>query len=184
MKMTSAILLALVVFSNIAQAAPRYTGIGCNDDGTKCIAGKPSKRVLKWSKKGTVDELGQKCEKFLANIEARKNVIAKNRNVQLKYENFVYSWSRDLEANGQAKIICEVELHSETNVKFESKIVKKFYWVCENEDSAGICKNYFSDCEKARDQQLKDPSVLDATIYTGATILQGPLCEIATVRFK
>lgn len=185
MKRTLAALFSLMVMGQIAQAAPYYTGIGCNEEGTKCIAGKPSGRVLKWSKKGTTQELGERCEKFLDNIEARKKVIAKSRKVELKYKEFHYSWSSELQANGQAKIICSVEIHSEVpDVKIKAKIEQKMFWVCDNKESVGICKHYMSECEAARDQLLRDPSVLDATIYKGASLLQGELCEIAAARFK
>ncbi|WII72144.1 hypothetical protein QJS83_16905 [Bdellovibrio sp. 22V] len=185
MKKTLAALFSLMMLGNIAQAAPYYTGVGCNEDGTRCTFGKPSGRVLNWSKKGTVQELGERCEKFINNIESRKNEIAKSQKVDLKYKNFTYSWSSEIEANGQAKIICRVELHSEIpTVKFDSKIVKKFFWVCENKDSAGICAHYFNECEAARDEALRSSDVLDATIYTGASLLQGQLCEIVTVKFK
>ncbi|WP_374078217.1 hypothetical protein [Bdellovibrio bacteriovorus] len=185
MKKTLAALFSLLALSSVAQAAPYYTGVGCNEEGTRCTFGKPSKRVLNWSKKGTVQELGERCEKFLGNIEARKKEIAKNQKVELKYKNFTYSWSRDLQENGQAKIICRVEIHSELpDVKIESKIEKKFFWVCDNKDSAGICAHYMSECEAARDEALRDPEVLDSTIYFGGSLLQGQICEIVTAKFK
>lgn len=185
MKKTLAALLCVLALGNVAQAAPYYTGVGCNEEGTRCTFGKPSGRVLNWSKKGTVAELGERCEKFINHIEARKNEIAKSKKVELKYKNFTYSWSRDIQADGRAKIICNVELHSElADVKFDSRIAKKFYWVCENKDSAGVCAHYMSECEAAREEALRDGEVLDATIYLGASLLQGQICEVATVKFK
>lgn len=184
MKKTLAVLFLLVA-GNIAQAAPYYTGVGCNEEGTRCTFGKPSGRVLNWSKKGTVQELGERCEKFIANIDARKNEIAKSQRVELKYKNFTYRWTNDVQEDGRAKIVCSVELHSElADVKFDSKIVKKFYWVCENKDQGGVCAHYFDECETARDEALRDSSVLDATIYRGASLLQGSICEIVTVKLK
>lgn len=185
MKKTLAALFSLLALSSVAQAAPYYTGVGCNEEGTRCTFGKPSKRVLNWSKKGTVQELGERCEKFINTIEARKNEIAKSKKVELKYKNFTYSWSNDIQEDGRAKIVCRVELHSELpDVQFDSKIVKKFFWVCENKDSAGICAHYEDECQAARNEALRDTEVLDATIYRGASLLQGEICEIVTVKFK
>ncbi|MEK2644497.1 hypothetical protein [Bdellovibrio sp. BCCA] len=185
MKKTLAALFSLLALSSVASAAPYYTGVGCNEEGTRCTFGKPSGRVLNWSKKGTVQELGERCEKFINNIEARKNEIAKSQRVELKYKNFTYGYSQDIQEDGRAKIICSVELHSEVpEVKFDSRIVKKFFWVCESKDSAGICAHYVSECEAARDEALQDKNVLDATIYRGASLLQGSICEVVTVKFK
>lgn len=186
MKKTLWTFLGLLMASASVQAAPYYVGPGCNAEGTKCLFGKPSGRVMKWSKKGTIDELGARCEKFLSNIENRKNEIAKTHNVVLKYKDPVAYWSRDVdENNGQAKIVCSVELHSELpNVKLDGKIIKKLFWVCENEDTPGVCAHYERECEAARDEALKDKEVLDATIYRGASLVQGSICEITTVKFK
>lgn len=185
MKKTLATLFSLMILGNIAQAAPYYSGIGCNEEGTRCTFGKPSGRVLNWSQKGTVQELGEKCEKFIENIEARKNEIAKSRKIELKYKNFTYGFTRDVQADGRAKIVCSVELHSElADVKFDSKITEKFYWVCENKDSAGICAHYMDECEASRQNALRSSDVLDAKIQLGASLLQGQICEVVTVKFK
>jgi hypothetical protein len=185
MKKLIAIAISLMTFSQVVSAAPYYTGVGCNAEGTKCTFGKPSKRVLNWKKQGTIAELGKKCEKFLENIEARKNVIAQHRPAVLEYRNFHYSWSKKIDAEGQAQIICEVELHSELeNVKIVSETYQKFYYVCENAEQAGICKHLRSECEAVRDQALRDPSVLDATVYNGSSLAQGDICYIATAKFK
>ncbi|KHD88446.1 MAG: hypothetical protein OM95_09625 [Bdellovibrio sp. ArHS] len=184
MKKTLAVLFLLMA-GNMAQAAPYYAGVGCNEEGTRCTFGKPSGRVLNWSKKGTIQELGERCEKFINNIEARKNEISKSQKVELKYKNFTYSWSNEIQEDGRAKIVCAVELHSELpEVKFETKSVKRFFWVCENKDSAGVCAHYFDECEAVRDEALRDGSVLDATIYRGGSLLQGNICDIVTVKFK
>lgn len=186
MKKSLTALVALFLLSSIGQAAPYYTGIGCNEEGTSCIAGKPSKRVLQWSRKGTVDELGSRCEKFFENLEQRQRVIGSQRAIDLKYKNFTFSWvAGDLDQNGHAKIRCSIELHSEiADVKIVGEKVKSLYWVCENENSGGICKNYESDCETLRQQTLKDPTVLDATIYRGASLMQGNICDVVAARFK
>lgn len=180
-----AAVLSLLLLANVAHSAPYYTGVGCNEEGTRCTFGTPSKRVLNWSRKGTTKELGEKCEKFLQNIEDRKNEIAKSKNVVLKYKNFTYSWSRDLEENGQAKIVCNVEIHSElADVKVVPQTSKEFFWVCENEQSAGICRHYMSECEQARQEALKGVNVLDATIYMGGSLLQGVICTVATAKVQ
>ncbi len=185
MKKFMAVVLGLIAFSQSTFAAPYYTGIGCNAEGTACTFGKPSKRVLNWSKKGTIAELGAKCEKFLENIETRKNVIAQNQPVVLQYKNFHSSWSSESEPTGQAKIICKVEIHSELeNVKIISKTYKSMNWVCDNEQQAGICKHYMRECEAARDQALQDSRVLDATIYLGSSLAQGQICYVAAATFK
>lgn len=185
MKKIVTALISLMAFSQVVSAAPYYTGVGCNAEGTTCTFGKPSKRVLNWTKQGTITELGNKCEKFLANIEARKSVIAQQQQVVLGYKNFTYSWSKKIDANGQAQIICHVELHSELeNVKIISETYKKFNWVCETKDQPGICAHLRSECEAARDQALQNPEVLDATIYNGGSLAQGDICYVATAIFK
>lgn len=185
MKNILAALVSVIAFSQVVTAAPYYSGIGCNAEGTKCAFGKPSKRVLSWSKQGSVTELGNKCEKFLSNIEARKNVIAQNQNVVLAYKNFTYSWSNKIDSNGQAQIICQVELHSELeNVKIVSETYKKLNWVCETKEQPGICAHLRSECEALRDQALTDNAVLDATIYSGGSLAQGDICYVATAKFK
>lgn len=185
MKKFVAALISVVAFSQVVTAAPYYTGVGCNAEGTKCTFGKPSKRVLNWTKQGTVSELGNKCEKFLANIEGRKNIIAQNRPVVLDYRNFTYSWAKKIDQNGQAEIICQVEIHSELeNVKIVSETYKKLNWVCDTKDQPGICAHLKSECEALRDQALQDSTVLDATIYKGGSLAQGEICYVATAKFK
>lgn len=185
MKKTLATLISLMMLGSIAHAAPYYTGIGCNEAGDRCTFGKPSKRVLQWSRKGTTQELGERCEKFIQNIDTRKKDIASKRALELEYKKFTYSWSSDIDANGRAQIICNVELHSELeNVKIVGYKVKSLFWVCESQDSAGICKNYASDCEQIRQEALKGENVLDATIYRGGSLLQGNICDIVTATVK
>lgn len=185
MKTLLAAFISLVTFSQVVSAAPYYTGVGCNAEGRNCVFGKPSKRVLNWSKQGTIAELGSKCEKFLANIEARKNIIAQNQAVVLAYKNFTYSWSKKIDAQGQAQIICQVELHSELeNVKIVSETYKKMNWVCDSKEQPGICAHLRSECEAVREQALQDSTVLDATIYNGGSLAQGDICYIATAKFK
>lgn len=185
MKKKIAALLSLLMLGSIAHAAPYYTGVGCNETGDRCIFGKPSKRVLQWSRKGTTQELGERCEKFIESIDARKKDIASKRAFELEYKKFTYSWSSEIDNNGRAKIICSVELHSELeNVKIIGQKVKSLFWVCENKDDAGICKNYESDCERIRQEALKGENVLDATIYRGGSLLQGNICDIYTATVK
>ncbi len=176
---------SLLALSGGAYGAPYYAGIGCNAEGTRCTFGKPSERVLNWSKRGTAQEMGDRCQKFINQIEARKSEIAKARPVVMNYKNFTYRYSQDLDENGHAKIVCQVELHSEIpDVKFDSQSVKRFFWVCQEKNSHGPCAHAWSECEAARDEALLDKDVLDATIYVDASLLQGNMCEIATVKFK
>lgn len=185
MRKMMGLVLCWLMVSGVSQAAPYYTGVGCDEQGLNCTFGKPSGRVLNWSKKGTVAELGERCEKFITAIENRKNEIAKSRKIDLKYKNFTYSWSNDIQADGRAKIICRVELHSELpDVKLESKTVKNLFWVCENENSGGICRHYMKECEALRDQALNDKDVIDSTIYMGGSLLQGTICTVATAKVK
>lgn len=185
MKKIISALISVVAFSQVVTAAPYYTGVGCNAEGTKCTFGKPSKRVLDWTKQGTIAELGSKCEKFLAHIEARKNVIAQNRPVVLNYKNFTYRWSNKIDASGQAEIVCRIELHSELeDVKIISETYKKLNWVCETKDQPGICAHLRSECEALRDETLQDSTVLDATIYKGGSLAQGEICYVVTAKFK
>lgn len=186
MKKSLTALVALFLLSSIGHAAPYYTGVGCNEEGTSCTFGKPSKRVLQWSRQGTVEEMGPRCEKFFANIDARQRVIGTQRNIELKYKNFNYSWiAGQVDENGQAKIRCHIELHSEiADVKIVGEKVKSLFWVCPDQGAVGICKNYESDCEAIRQQALKDPTVLDATIYRGGSLLQGNICDVVAAKFK
>lgn len=179
------LLFALLVVSPGALAAPYYTGLGCNEEGTRCTFGTPSGRVLNWSKKGTIEELGPRCEHFINNIEARKNIIAQSQDVELQYRNFTYGYSTELDKNGHAKIVCNVELHSELkDVKIEGRLVKSLNWVCSSKKSGGPCAHYLKECESLRDQALRDSSVLDATIYFGGSLLQGNTCDVVTAKFK
>lgn len=186
MKMVAMIFVSLMTFVSVSHAAPYYTGVGCNKEGTHCIFGRPSGRVLNWSKKGTVEDMGERCEKFIANIEAHKNDIAKHRKIDIRYKNFTYFWSRDIQPNGRAKIVCNVEIHSELpNVKIEGRIYKNFYWTCENESNKDFtCHHTMSECEAARAEAEKGQDVLDATIYMDASLLQGVICTVATAKVK
>jgi len=179
-----ALFLSILVLSNITLAAPYFVGIGCNKEGTHCAFGTPSGRVLKWSQTGTTQELGDRCEKFIQNIENRKNEIAQYKNLHLEYRKFSFNWSNEIESNGHAKIICRVEIHSELpTVKLETKIYKKFFWVCDENDS-GICQHTLDECEAARLEALKEKYVLDATVYRSASLLQGQICNVTTARVK
>lgn len=175
----------LTILASTAQAAPYYTGVGCNEEGTRCTFGRPSGRVINWSKKGTVEDMGERCEKFIANIESHKNEIAKHRKLDIKYKNFTYYRSNEIESNGRAKIVCGIEIHSELpEVKLESRIYKNFYWVCQNESSNGICHHTMSECEAARAEAEKGADVLDATIYMDGSLLQGVICTVTTAKVK
>lgn len=185
MKKNLVLAFALLILGSLSQAAPYYTGVGCDEEGLNCTFGRPSDRVVRWSRMGTVQELGERCEQFIRGIDERRNEITKSQNFDLKYKKFTYSWSNEIQADGRAKIICSVELHSELpEVKLETKKFKDFFWVCENEDSAGICRHYMRECEAARVEALKGENVLDATIYRGGSLLQGNICTVATVKVK
>jgi hypothetical protein len=168
MKKAISMLSMMMILTGIAQAAPYYTGPGCNEEGTSCLFGTDSGRVVEWRKKGTLDEMGQGCEKFINRIEERKNEILKSQQTRQIQD-----------------VQCKIELHSELpDVKFEHKMIKRFFWVCDDDSSGGICGARMKDCVAARDQALQDPEVLDATIYLDASLLQGRMCEVVTVKFK
>lgn len=186
MKKTLIHIFSIMAFTQTTQAAPYYEGPGCNEDGTRCIFGTPSGRVLNWSKMGTVEDLGERCEKFISDIENRKNEIVKERDdVVLQYRNFTLSWSRDLDSKGRAKLICSVELHSEiAHVKMEGRTIKTLNWVCIDRNAGGVCAHYLDECEAMRDEALKDKTILDATIYFNGSLLQGTTCDIVISRFS
>jgi hypothetical protein len=185
MKKAISMLSMMMILTGIAQAAPYYTGPGCNEEGTSCLFGTDSGRVVEWRKKGTLDEMGQGCEKFINRIEERKNEILKSQHVVLKYRNFTARLMRDPQTRQIQDVQCKIELHSELpDVKFEHKMIKRFFWVCDDDSSGGICGARMKDCVATRDQALQDPEVLDATIYLDASLLQGRMCEVVTVKFK
>lgn len=168
-----------------AQAAPYYEGPGCDENGENCYFGTPSERVSHWFKKGTVQELGERCDKFIRNIDERKKKITENIPLDLAYKKFTYRWSDEVQPDGRAKIVCSVELHSENaQVKLPGTVEARFFWTCENESSSGLCLHYVKECEDARDEALKGEDVLDARIQFGASLLQGVICEVATVRAR
>lgn len=178
-------ILSLLLTSSFANAAPYYEGPGCDAEGNKCLFGRPSDRVVMWSKSGSIDDLGSRCEIFIKNIQSRAKKMPNSQNMVLDYRNFTYSWTQKIDKNGRADIRCNVEIHSENaNYRFKFKAVTKKLWVCENKDDAGICRNYFSDCEKAREQALKDPSFLDVTIWRDGSLLQGNMCTVAGIVLK
>ncbi|MCB0369216.1 MAG: hypothetical protein KDD45_07100 [Bdellovibrionales bacterium] len=178
------LLLSIFILSLSTIAAPPYEGIGCDKDGEYCILGKPTGRVLKWIKIGTIAELGSLCENFINQIENRKNEILKDHLVDLKYKNFSYRWHHELDSNGHAKIVCSVQLNSEIEtVKFETNNVQSFNWVCKDNDSDGICLHHENECQQALEKQLSKPEILDAAIYRGASLFQGSICTITTVKF-
>jgi hypothetical protein len=179
------IALSLLTLNSVSQAAPYYAGIGCDEEGLRCTFGKPSGRVLKWSKTGTAQELGQQCEHFLNNIETRKNNIAKEMPLVLKYKNYTYSWSNEVQADGRAKINCNIEIHSElAEVKVQMHKVKDFFWTCDDDRSAGPCAHTMSECERVRDEALSGENVLDSRIYMGGSLLQGRICTVVTARIS
>src|SRR5690606_33248727 len=115
----------------------------------------------------------------------RSKKMPNSKNMVLDYRNFTYSWTNVIDANGRANIRCHVEIHSENpNYRFKFKSIIKKNWACESKDSSGICRNYLSDCVKAREQALKDPAVLDATIYRDAYLLQGSMCSVSAIVLK
>lgn len=178
-------LISLFLVAQNISAAPYYQGVGCNEEGTRCTFGTPSERVLVWSQTGTVQELGERCEGFITQIENRKQDIAKSMAIDIQYRNFTYRWSNEIQSDGRAKIICRVELHSELeNVKLEFKTVKKFNWVCENKNSEGVCAHYFDECEAAKLEALKGENVLDAAIVKGGALFQGQTCNIVIAKIK
>ncbi|AHI06234.1 hypothetical protein BDW_08670 [Bdellovibrio bacteriovorus W] len=178
-------ILSLLLTSSLVHAAPYYEGPGCDAEGNRCLFGRPSDRVVFWSKSGSVETLGSRCELFIQNIQSRSKTMPNSKNMVLDYRNFTYSWTNVIDANGRANIRCHVEIHSENpNYRFKFKSVIKKNWVCESKSDAGICRNYLSDCVKARDQAMKDPAVLDATIYRDASLLQGSMCSVSAIVLK
>lgn len=178
-------ILSLLLTSSLVNAAPYYEGPGCNADGTRCLFGLPSDRVVYWTKSGSVDDLGSRCELFIQNIQSRSQKLPNSKGLVLDYRNFTYSWTQVIDNNGRANIRCRVEIHSENpKYRFKFKSIIKKNWVCESKSDAGICRNYLSDCVKAREQALKDPAVLDATIYRDASLLQGSMCSVSAIVLK
>lgn len=185
MKKHILLMISMMFLAPWTHAAPYYTGVGCDEEGLRCTFGTPSGRVLEWSRKGTVQEMGERCEKFINEIDARRAQIAQRRNLDLKYKKFTAQWSNEIQADGRAKIICRIELHSELpEVKIEGKKFKNYNWVCDDENSPGICRHYMRECEEARREALKGEDVLDATIYLGGALLQGMTCTVVTATVK
>ena len=178
-------ILVTITWGISIQAALYYIGVGCNEEGTNCLFGLPSNRVLNWTSKGTAQELGEHCENFIANIEARKIELGKNQDLVLKYKNFTRSLTSEIQENGQAKIICSVEIHSErADVKVISQTYRTLNWVCENEQSAGICNHYLKECEDLRQASFSEPGVLDSAIFWGGSLLQGTRCIIGMAKIQ
>jgi hypothetical protein len=171
----------ILCFSLAALGAPEYEGPGCDEQGNHCIFGTRSNRVEKWFKVGTTQELGKRCEKFIENIESRKNTIAANIPFVLNYHDFRAHWTNRIQADGQALINCSVDLHSETkDIKFETRIIKSFNWVCENENSSGICLHYLAECTDLAKASLIQNEVLDSRVQFGSSLLQGYICQVVT----
>jgi opacity protein-like surface antigen len=65
------LLVSILVAAMSASAAPDFEGPGCKEDGTGCFFGTPSHRVANWFEDGSVEKMGDKCEKFLSGIKEK-----------------------------------------------------------------------------------------------------------------
>lgn len=178
MKLVIMVLMALNVVQAIA--APPYVGPGCDEQGKNCLFGRPSKRVQLWSKSGPTSILGKRCENFIGDINAKKELLQQTiaADLILEFRNFTYSWTDRIDSEGRADIRCSVEIHSENpNYLLISKVTQNFNWTCEDKDSAGICMNYMSQCLDKVNEDSKGENVLSSRPIFGGSLLQGNICS-------
>lgn len=180
-------LVATLVWSIQTFAAPAYVGPGCDAEGKGCLWGRPSQRVQAWSMTGSTAELGSRCELFIQKLNEKKNdLIAKTApDLLIEYRNFTYSWTNRIDSEGRADIRCSIELHSE-NPKYllVYKNIEKYFWVCESENDAGICRHTLSECEQKSKEGLAGENVLATRMTFGASLLQGQICYADALTIK
>jgi hypothetical protein len=125
--------------------------------------------------------MGQKCSKFMDEIDQKRQNIQKElgSDFELRYKKFRYSWVPPIDKNGEASIRCSVELHSENaQYLFAKKTYDKLFWVCDNEESVGICAHYRRECKKMADELSTAPMSLGSEIDEISSLLQGDSCYI------
>lgn len=179
MRLSKLVLFVAVIGSSVlSQAAPYYTGVGCDESGTRCLFGTRSEQVLDWFEDGTSDYLGERCEHFMARIAEKKKQLEAyfGSDLVLNFKKFTLIKMPQISSNGQA-IRCSIEIHSE-NPQFliQAKRVRSFNWVCADDEKSLPCRHRISECVAAADGARGDRDVLTTATWGGASLLQGQIC--------
>lgn len=179
MRISKLVLFVAVLGSSVlGQTAPYYTGVGCDESGTRCLFGTRSEQVLDWFEDGTSDYLGDQCQHFMTRIADKKKQLEARfgSDFVLRFKKFTLARMPQISGNAQA-IRCSIEIHSE-NPQFliQAKRVRSFNWVCADGDQRLQCRHQVSECVAAADGAREDQDVLTTAAWGGASLLQGQIC--------
>jgi len=181
----------VAVFSCGAVAAQAVEGLGW-----------PTYRVLKWSAFGSINDLGERCDKFYGKLDADITGIEQENNIvgNFSYKNLTYRPLYDRHSGEAHGVACQVEIHSaRKDVFIFEKYTSSKYWVqldmdsdlrnfcLENDDQFGSrqCQEAMTDkCRNDFAEVRMQPLAAYPQFNLNASLLQGHTCNVRYIQVQ